>query len=62
MKLSYVYEKVSEVMNTLDSIDIMSYEKRRANQAQVNKAYNILESFRDEIKRERIRKAGGTNE
>lgn len=62
MKLSYVYEKVNEVMNTLDSIDIMSYEKRRVNQAQVNKAYNILDSFRDEIIRERIRKAGGTNE
>ena len=62
MKLSYVYEKVSEVMNTLDSIDIMSYEKRRVNQAQVNKAYNILDSFRDELIRERIRRAGGTNE
>lgn len=62
MKLSYVYEKVNEVMNTLDSIDIMSYEKRRVNQAQVNKAYNILDSFRDELIRERIRKAGGTNE
>lgn len=52
MKLSYVYEKVNEVMNILDSINIMNYDRRKYNQAEINKAYNTLDSFRDELIRE----------
>nr|DAJ80931.1 MAG TPA: hypothetical protein [Bacteriophage sp.] len=50
-------------MKELESINLLDISKRKENQAQVNKAYKILDNFKDELIREDIkRKQGGTNE
>ena len=56
MKISQAYKSITTVMQILERIDNTDYQKRKYNQFQINKAYNILESFRDEIIREKIKK------
>lgn len=63
MTINHVYNQVERVMKELENIDMTRIEKRKYNQAQINKAYNILDNFRDELIREDIKsKQGGTNE
>lgn len=63
MTINHVYNKVIDTMKELESINLLDISKRKENQAQVNKAYKILDSFKDELIREDIkRKQGGTND
>lgn len=65
MTINYVQEVIIKAMKQLELIDFINIEKRRENQKQVNKAYNILDKFNDELIREKIKnkqKKEGTNE
>lgn len=70
MTISRVYNKVTEVMKTIENInlyEVSSSVMRRLNQRNINKAYKMLDDLRAEIEREYIKnkqKKGGkyTNE
>ena len=68
MTISHVYKKVTEVMQTIENVNLYemtSSTMRRLNQKSLNKAYKMLDELRAEIERERIRnkqKRGGTND
>lgn len=63
MTINHIYNTVVNAMKELESINLLDISKRKENQAQVNKAYKILDNFKDELIREDIkRKQGGTNE
>lgn len=68
MTISHVYKKVTEVMETIQNVnlyEISSVTMRRLNQKSINKAYKMLDELRAEIERESIRnkqKRGGTND
>lgn len=55
MTINYVQEVIIKAMKQLELIDFINIEKRRENQKQVNKAYNILDKFNDELIREQIK-------
>lgn len=55
MKISYIFKKVCYIMSILEDIDFINLDKRKYNQEQINKAYNVLDSFKDEIIRENIK-------
>ena len=55
MKISHIYKIINQVMNLLEDVDLISLDKRKYNQEQINKAYNVLDSFKDEIIRENIK-------
>lgn len=42
-------------MYTIDSIDMISIKRGRNNQKKLNEAYNILDDFKDELIREKIK-------
>ena len=52
---------INEVMKALEDIDMLQANKKKFNQLQLNKAYKILDNFRDELIRVNIEK-GGTKE
>lgn len=56
MTINHIYNIVINVMNKLENIDFISLDKRKYNQEQVNKAYNILDDFRDELIREDVKR------
>ena len=68
MTISHVYKKVTEVMETIQNVnlyEISSVTMRRLNQKSINKAYKMLDELRAEMERESIRnkqKRGGTND
>lgn len=63
MKLEHVYNTVQKAMTELESVDLVDVSKRKESQVKVNKVYDILDNFKDEIIREYIkRKQGGTND
>lgn len=63
MTINHVYRIVKIVMEKLDNIDFLNINIRKANQKNLNDAYKILDEFKDELIRERIKsKQGGTNE
>jgi len=63
MTINHIYDIVVNTMKELESINLLDISKRKESQAQINKAYKILDNFKDEIIREDIkRKQGGTNE
>lgn len=55
MTINHIYNIVINTMNKLENIDFISLEKRKYNQEQVNKAYKILDNFRDELIRENVK-------
>ena len=58
MTISHVYNKVTEVMKTIENINLYemsSSTMRRYNQKKINDAYKQLDNFRDELIRENIR-------
>lgn len=63
MTISHVYKKVTEVMETIQNVnlyEISSVTMRRLNQKSINKAYKMLDELRAEMERESIRnKQGG---
>lgn len=65
MTISYVYNKVTEIMKTIENInlyEVSTITVRMLNQKKLHKAYKLLDSFRDELIRENIinkQKQGG---
>ncbi len=58
MTLSRVYKKVSEAMSLIENLNLYEIESRQVrivNQQKLNKAYRVLDNFRDELIRESIR-------
>ena len=55
MTINHIYSIVVNTMNKLENIDFISLDKRKYNQQQVNEAYKILDSFKDELIRENIK-------
>ena len=68
MTISHVYKKITEVMQTIENInlyEVSSSTVRQLNQKAIHKAYKQLDNFRDELIRENIinkQKQGGTND
>lgn len=63
MKLEHVYNIIQKAMTELESVDLVDVSKRKESQVKVNKVYDILDNFKDELIREDIkRKQGGTND
>ena len=68
MTISHVYKRITEVMQTLENINIYemsSSAMRRYNQKKINDAYKQLDNLRAELEREHIKnkqKQGGTND
>lgn len=55
MTIKHIYNTINKAMKSLDDVDFISLEKRKYNQMQLNKAYNILDDFKDELIRENIK-------
>ena len=58
MTLSRVYKKVSEAMSLIENLNLYEIESRQVrivNQQKLNKAYRVLDNFRDELIRESIK-------
>ena len=55
MKISHIYKIINQVMTLLEDVDFISLDKRKYNQEQINKAYNVLDNFKDELIRENIK-------
>lgn len=55
MKLEHVYNTVQKAMTELESIDLVDISKRKQSQIKVNKVYDILDNFKDELIREKIK-------
>lgn len=63
MTINHIYNIVIDTMKELENINLLDISKRKESQAQINKAYKILDNFKDELIREDIkRKQGVTNE
>lgn len=63
MTINHIYNIVIDTMKELENINLLDISKRKESQVQINKAYKILDSFKDELIREDIkRKQGGTND
>lgn len=56
MKLEHVYNTVQKAMAELESVDLVDVSKRKESQVKVNKVYDILDNFKDELIREKIKK------
>ena len=56
MKLEHVYNTVQKAMTELESVDLVDVSKRKESQVKVNKVYDILDNFKDELIREKIEK------
>ena len=64
MTISHVYNKVTEVMQTIENINLYEMSSsvmRRLNQRNINKAYKMLDDLRAEIEREHIKNKQGGN-
>lgn len=55
MTINHIYSIVVNTMNKLENIDFISLDKRKYNQQQLNEAYKILDSLKDELRREDIK-------
>lgn len=55
MTINHIYSIVNQVMSLLEDIDFISLDKRKYNQQQLNEAYKILDNFKDELIREKIK-------
>lgn len=64
MTIKHVQEIIKKAMYEIETVDFFNNEKRRENQKKLNKAYNILDKFNDELIREQIKnkQKEGTNE
>lgn len=56
MTTNHVYNIVVKAMNKLEDINFISLEQRKCNQTKVNEAYKILDSLKDELIREDIKR------
>ena len=58
MTISHIYKKITEIMQTIENINIYemsSSTMRRLNQQKINKAYRQLDDLKAEIEREVIK-------
>jgi DNA-binding transcriptional regulator YhcF (GntR family) len=55
MKLEHVYNTIQKAMTELESVDLVDISKRKQSQIKVNKVYDILDNFKDELIREKIK-------
>ena len=58
MTRGHVYKKLTEIMQTIENINIYemsSSTMRRLNQQKINKAYKQLDNIKEEIEREYIK-------
>ena len=56
MTINHIYNIVIDTMSKLENIDFISLDKRKYNQQQLNEAYRILDSLKDELIRENIKR------
>lgn len=56
MTINHIYNIVKETMSKLENIDLISLDKRRYNQQQLNEAYRILDNLKDGLIREDIKR------
>lgn len=56
MTINHIYNIVKETMSKLENIDLISLDKRRYNQQQLNEAYRILDNLKDELIRKDIKR------
>lgn len=56
MTTKHIYNIINKAMKTIEDVDMMSLDKRKYNQEQINEAYRILDNFRDELIRENMKK------
>lgn len=57
MTISHVYKKITEVMQTIENVNLYemtSSTMRRLNQQRINTAYRQLDNLRAELERENI--------
>ena len=57
MTIGHVYKKLTEIMQTIENVNIYemsSSTMRRLNQQKINKAYKQLDNLKAEIERENI--------
>ena len=60
MTINHIYNIVASTMAELENINLLDITKRKQNQAQLNRAYKILDDLKDELIRENIKnKQGG---
>lgn len=55
MTINHIYNIIVKAMDNLQDIDFINLDKRKYNQEQINKAYNVLDNFKDELIRENIK-------
>lgn len=55
MTIKHVQDIIKKAMYEIETVDFFNNEKRRDNQKKLNKAYNILDKFNDELIREQIK-------
>lgn len=58
MTISHVYKKITEVMQTIENVNLYemtSSTMRRLNQQRINTAYRQLDNLKAELEREHIR-------
>lgn len=55
MTIKHIYNIINKAMKEIEDVDMMSLDRRKYNQEQINKAYNLLDNFRDELIRENIK-------
>lgn len=53
--LEHVYNTVQKAMTELESVDLVDVSKRKESQVKVNKVYDILDNFKNELIREKIK-------
>lgn len=56
MTIKHIYNIINKAMKEIEDVDMMSLDRRKYNQEQINKAYNLLDNFRDELIRENIKR------
>lgn len=55
MTINHIYNVVASVMAELENINLLDITKKQ-NQAQLNRAYKILDDLKDELIRENIKR------
>lgn len=56
MTINHIYNIVASTMAELENINLLDIIKRKQNQAQLNRAYKILDDLKDELIRENIKR------
>lgn len=58
MTINHAYKEISKAMSLIENLNLYesnSRTRRMLNQQQLNKAYRVLDNFRDELIRENIK-------